>query len=389
MKAASQIIVHHRLLPKLDALGSNPLEVHLLFNSITMDMVTAYQFGLRNSTNFIDDDATAKWWLQLYQSRKSYTFWPQEFPALTTFLSRFGISLVPAFVGPANEALEAHCLKMVDDAAAAPPASHDRPEDDPVLYRQLAACLAREQSKPSPNSIPLCGPLVPHRLQIASELIDNFAAGHETSAIELTYLFHELSSRPSLQRQLRDELEANDALINLSAPGESANDLPSPKCLDALPLLQAVLQETLRVHAAIPGPQPRVTPANATIGPYTSLPAGVRIAASAHCLHRIAHVFPSPLEWQPERWLPRDDENDAQRLAEMHRHFWAFGSGGRMCIGSNMAIQQMKLIASAIISNWKIDCLDDEGIEQNDGYTAQPRGQRLILQFTKWATIES
>lgn len=387
MNATSQAIIHDRLLPKLSALKADPLEVHLLFNSITMDMVTAYQFGLCNGSNFIDDDATAKWWLGLYQSRKKFTFWPQELPSFTAFLSRIGINLVPSFVAPANKALEDWCLSMVDAAAASPVAPKDRPEDDPVVYRQLASALAKEASKPSPSAVPLCNPSVPHRLQIASELIDNFAAGHETSAITLTYLFHELSSRPSLQRQLRDELLANQAIIAAGGVHEEARELPSPKVLDALPLLQAVLQETLRLHSAIPGPQPRSTPANAKIGPYTSIPAGVRIAASAHCLHRIPSVFPSPLEWQPERWRPTNAENDAQRLAEMQRHFWAFGSGGRMCIGSNLAIQQMKLIISAIISNWMVECVDDEGIEQEDGYTAQPRGQKLVLRFINWANV--
>jgi hypothetical protein len=58
-------------------------------------------------------------------------------------------------------------------------------------------------------------------------------------------------------------------------------------------------------------------------------------------LHRNEEVFQEPEMWRPERWLEAtQDERD-----EMARWFWAFGSGGRMCIGNNLAV----------IGEWKRD----------------------------------
>ena len=108
--------------------------------------------------------------------------------------------------------------------------------------------------------------------------------------------------------------------------------LPDPKDVDALPMLHAIVMETLRLHAAIPGGQPRVTPANTTLGPpgaeVHGIPSGVRVVSYAHSLHRNPQVFPEPEIWRPERWL--DAEGHISIDGEKARWFWAFGSGGRM-----------------------------------------------------------
>lgn len=151
---------------------------------------------------------------------------------------------------------------------------------------------------------------------------------NQHSGITLTYLFWELSQNPQTQLQLHREL------LSLTPPltfPTTTPSLPPPKDLENLPFLQACLMETMRLHPAIPGGQPRVTPANTTIGPYTNIPANVRVSAQAYSLHRNADVFPSPEEWRPHRWLEDD-------VTEQHRWFWAFGSGGRMCVGSNFAM---------------------------------------------------
>jgi cytochrome P450 len=49
---------------------------------------------------------------------------------------------------------------------------------------------------------------------------------------------------------------------------------------------------------------------------------------SPYTLHRNADVFPDPLVFNPERWL-----GNSKDVAEMKKWFWAFSSGGRMCIG--------------------------------------------------------
>ena len=122
-------------------------------------------------------------------------------------------------------------------------------------------------------------------------------------------------------------------------PGSS--ELPPPKSIDNLPLLEAIVTETLRLHAPIPGIQPRVTPKpSCSLAGYDNIPAGIRVNAQAYSLHRNPQVFPDPESWQPKRWLK--EENSLEELEERRRWFWAFGSGGRMCVGSNLALQGMR-----------------------------------------------
>ncbi|EGS19760.1 cytochrome P450 monooxygenase-like protein [Thermochaetoides thermophila DSM 1495] len=160
---------------------------------------------------------------------------------------------------------------------------------------------------------------------------------------------------------------------------------PDPKQLDTLPFLDAVVTETLRLHAPLPGAQPRQTPdSGCRIGQY-ALPGGVRVAAMPYMLHRNETIFPEPEKWDPERWLaPVRGPDDEEQRRQMNRHFWAFSSGGRMCIGSNFALHEIKLTITAIYTNFKSYIVDDTGMEnQTDGYGGRPEKEQLILRFEK------
>ncbi len=108
--------------------------------------------------------------------------------------------------------------------------------------------------------------------------------------------------------------------------------------LHNLPLLDAVLMETLRLHSANPGSWPRRVPVTGCrLGPYSNIPAGTVVSASSYSLHRNGEIFPQPEEWRPKRWL----DVSSEKHSEMMRWFWAFGSGARMCLGRYFAIQSV------------------------------------------------
>jgi cytochrome P450 len=230
--------------------------------------------------------------------------------------------------------------------------------------------------------------------------LDHVLAGQETAGVALTYLSWRLSQSLELQIKLRRELLSLEP--NMKMTGEGLSSLPDLKLLDGLPILHAVVMETLRLHAPIQGPQPRQTPYPASqIGPY-HVPGGVRVAASAYTLHRDSRVFHEPERWDHARWLDTTASGDEKR--ERHRQFWAFGSGGRMCIGSNFAVQgglsciwsgerppltlfpEMKLIVAAIYSNFTTHIVDDAGMaDQTDGYISRPANEYLYLRLQRVA----
>ena len=296
-RAQRDEILNRRLLPLLTEEAGKVLEIQSIFMATTMDLISAYIFGLAASTNFIQDKEYRDRWLRLYLSRHNNHFWPQELPVLTKACAKLGIRLYPRSVDVANDEIREWNKRMCEGARDAQP--------DAAVFAALQAGLEK-QGLDRQDEI------------VASEVLDQLLAGHETSGIVLTYIAWHLSQAPEWQKKLRDEF---------------ASASTDPRTLDTLPVLNAVVTETLRLHAPIPGPQPRKTPPQGCHIAGYSIPGGVRIAALAYTLHRDESVFPDAQTWRPERWMGE--------AKEMNRRFWAFGSGGRMCIGSNFALAGM------------------------------------------------
>jgi cytochrome P450 len=344
----ARVILYERLLPIVTSIvdsarSPDGVDVHDLWNATTMDFITAYLFGLKNSSNFLQNESYRRHWFQLYHSRKTYTFFPQELPRLSQFFRRLGVNLTPTWVDDANEELEAWTKDRCDSTSGfingGWAAKDTDPANEPVVFTTLLSGIEKEQKKGSEsvlNDTTLRFPEV----SIASEMIDHLAAGHETSGITMTYLSWQLSQDLALQDALRAELLTLSPNMLLSAT--SKQSIPNSKDLDSLPLLHAVLMETLRLRAAIPGGQPRMTPyPSCTLGEFKEIPGGVRVGAQAYSLHRNAQVYPDPGKWDHTRWLDSENGYSEEQRRERDRHFWAFSSGGRMCIGSNFAMHGM------------------------------------------------
>ncbi len=113
-----------------------------------------------------------------------------------------------------------------------------------------------------------------------------------------------------------------------------------------LPYLNAVLRESLRLYAPLPTFVPRSSPVDTVIDGY-EIPAGTVVGMSPFCLHRDEAVFPSPLSFEPDRWLTPSGalipESDPK-----NRYFWAFASGARMCIGMHLANAEMLTLIAAV-----------------------------------------
>ncbi len=340
--AQASVILNDRLLPILRALSvetqaPHGLDMYSVFMAATMDFIACYIFGLGHGTDFLGDRAYREHFLELYKARNDYGYYDQEMPRLTKLCRKVGIPLCPKWADGANKEMGEWCRRLCDEAKSfvdATGRSERGPLDQPVVLKALVGGLQNEEAKNGQASVLYPTALSNFKLSVASELFDHVLAGQETAGLTLTYLSWRLSQSLELQGQLRAELLTLSPNMRQGDNGASA--MPDAKQLDGLPLLHAVLTETLRLHAPIPGPQPRQTPElGCRIGPYP-VPGGVRIAALAYTLHRDELTFPKPEKWDHTRWLPSCASKED--LKQRNRQFWAFGSGGRMCIGSNFAM---------------------------------------------------
>jgi cytochrome P450 len=376
MSAITQEIVYNRLMPFLET--EPQVEVHSLWNAVTMDFITAYLFGLSSGSNFVQDLKKRDHFQELYHSRHNHFFWPSELPGVAAFLKKWCmINVVPTWVNANNTEIEDWCLAMcanAEDKLLKAQASGTvlAPGDEPTVYGRLFTNAESTRNKEDPSS------RLQQRKAIASEMLDQIGAGHETSAVILTYLTHELSLNPELQRRLRSEYVS----AHTSHSDPSSMTPPDPKALDTLPLLQAILQETLRIHASIPGKQPRVVPSKGAELCEYFVPGGTVVSAQAYTLHRNETVFGGDVEvWDVSRW--EDGGRESKSVEEKHRWMWAFGSGGRMCVGSHLAIYEIKSLVAAVYGRFTTRVVDDEGIEAMDRYTTGPKSNKLVLKFDK------
>jgi cytochrome P450 len=317
----SRELVLRRLLPVLQsaAAAAEPVDVVHMFFAACHDFMAAFEFGLRRSTDLIRDP---------------------EYSAHYIAISWVKLRDEPGNVQAAKER-EEHCMAICrsieEDASrndkttpSSPTEStvNSEPDTKPVLYAQLSAGLTKAGLSSEARLI-----------ELASEMLDSMDAAREAIGIALVYLAYELSRAPHLQLSLRKELLTLSPNITLDS---TLNKLPTPREIDSLPLLQAIVQESLRLHTPTAAPQARVVPPGGTVVEGYEIPAGVRISTAARVLHLNEEVFPDPLSFVPERWMPmQEKESGYGDIVEMRRWFWAFSNGGKMCIGNNFSLQGM------------------------------------------------
>ncbi|VUC20476.1 unnamed protein product [Clonostachys rosea] len=209
---------------------------------------------------------------------------------------------------------------------------------------------------------------VPSEEYILSDSLDQFWAGVSTTADGLAPLFHRLSlpENKALQERLRSELQAAMAESGVS----SAAGLTAER-LKRLPLLNAVIRETLRVHPPIPFSMERqIADGKGLVVHGQLIPAGWQVSAGVMGMQRKESVFEDAQSWVPDRWLSTEDEKGlaggSRGLAkEMKGHFLAFGSGSRMCLGMNVAWGVMRAFVAVMYGEMQTsigqDALTAEG----------------------------
>lgn len=107
-------------------------------------------------------------------------------------------------------------------------------------------------------------------------------AGSDTTAVTLTYLVYAVLKDPTLQARLEEEVAGFGDQLDMTE-------------LESAPLLNSVIEETLRLYGAAPGALPRIVPSQGMIVAGYQLPAGTEVSTQAYTLHRDPRIFQEPL----------------------------------------------------------------------------------------------
>ncbi|KAK5121408.1 hypothetical protein LTR85_005240 [Meristemomyces frigidus] len=182
---------------------------------------------------------------------------------------------------------------------------------------------------------------------VASMATSNIFAGSDTTAISTRAIIYYLLKNPHCKHRLMEEID------DLRSQGKLSDPVTLSEA-DKMPYLQAVMYEALRLHPAVGMSLPRTTPeGGATIaGRY--LPARTVVGANPWVIHRNKEVFGDDVDsFRPERWMKENN-------GDMHRFFFAFGSGARMCLGRNISWMEMSKLIPTLFMHYNIELSEPE-----------------------------
>ncbi|MEZ4300918.1 MAG: cytochrome P450 [Polyangiaceae bacterium] len=188
-------------------------------------------------------------------------------------------------------------------------------------------------------------------MELRDQLMTLLFAGHEATAIGMAWAFYWLHRQPE---------ELGRLLADLDGLGADAG----VEAIAALPSLDAVCQEALRIHPVTPEIL-RVLARPFRLLDWT-LPAGTAVMASAILVHRREDLYPEATLFRPSRFL--------SRKPAPFEHI-PFGGGARRCIGAAFGLHEMKVVLGTILRSHKLRLASSKQVKpQRRGFTMGPKG---------------
>lgn len=187
--------------------------------------------------------------------------------------------------------------------------------------------------------------------QVLASCTSMILAGSETTAISLSAVFYYLMKHPRVYEKLMKELD--EAAANGTIE-DRTNHKVSWAESQKLPYLDAVIQESFRVHPAAGLILERITPPQGMDICGQHIPGGVIVGCNAWVLHRRPEVFGEDVDtYRPERWL----EAGKEQLKEMKATMFQFGAGPRTCIGKNISLLEMYKLVPTFLRNFEVSAI--------------------------------
>ena len=171
--------------------------------------------------------------------------------------------------------------------------------------------------------------------QVRDEVMTLFLAGHETTAVTLSWTWYLLAQHPEADARLAAELRE---VLGGRAP--TVADLPR------LAYAGMVVTEAMRLYPPAYGLGRQATRASELAGEPVAK--GDIVVAPTWVVHRDARWFDAPEAFRPERWAG----DLAQRLPRFA--YFPFGGGPRQCIGNAFAQMEAVLILAAIAQRFRL-----------------------------------
>ncbi|KAF2648710.1 putative cytochrome P450 [Lophiostoma macrostomum CBS 122681] len=200
------------------------------------------------------------------------------------------------------------------------------------------------------------------------EIVSNagafIVAGSDTTAHTLTYLVWAVCRDDVIRKKLANEVAG-------------LKEKYHEEDLKALPYLNCVIQESLRLYPAAPSGLPRKVPAGGVEIDGYWMPAGLTVSTQAYSMHRNTEIFPNPESFNPSRW--------EKTTKDMKDSSMPFGGGSRTCIGIHLAEMELRRGAAHFFRTFPrarvstAEGFSDADMRQVIYFLMYPRGKRCLI----------
>ncbi|NJM17799.1 MAG: cytochrome P450 [Richelia sp. SM1_7_0] len=190
--------------------------------------------------------------------------------------------------------------------------------------------------------------------QVRDEVMTFILAGHETTALVLSWAWYLLAKHPEVEAKLITELQT-----------VLAGRTPDLSDLRQLRYTEWVILETMRLYPPV-WAIPRTVKNDCEIGGYP-VKKGHGLLACQWIVHRDSRWFSDPDTFNPERW-----DNDFAKSLPTFAYF-PFGGGSRICIGKAFAMMEASVVLATIAQNYRFTLVDQQSVEPWASLTLRPQ----------------
>jgi cytochrome P450 len=204
--------------------------------------------------------------------------------------------------------------------------------------------------------------------EVRDEVITIFMAGHETTAVTMTWVWYLLSQHPAEEAKLHQEL---DAVLGGRAP--TVEDLPN------LTYTRMIIEETMRVYPPAPGLSIRQAREADEVCGFKVWP-GLQILISPWILHRHRRLWEEPERFDPTRFS-KEMSDKRPRFS-----YLPFGGGPRVCIGATLAMTEATLILAVLAQKFRLRLKEPQEVKLQARITLRPKDKLMTILERRPAT---
>ncbi len=191
--------------------------------------------------------------------------------------------------------------------------------------------------------------------QLRDEVMTIFLAGHETTALTLSWAWYLLARHPEIETKFHEELHEV-----LKGKPPTVADMPRLK------YTEMIAKESMRLYPPAFGVGREAIEA-CEIGGFR-VPAKAQVFMFQWATQRDARFFSEPHSFQPERWT-----EELNATLPKYAYF-PFGGGPRACIGNYFAMMEIVLLLASIGQRFRLPLARDAAVELFPAMSLRPKG---------------